>query len=809
MLLCITFICVGLSQHCYSQSFVLNNGFTNGQTIVTSSGIFYDDGDSIENYSDNINYTVTFAPNSFANKIKISFSCFSVDNSDTLWVYDGASTSAPLLHAGPLNYSFFNNSNSLNANFVVASNTNTEGSLTFRFKSNSSINSQGWIASISCISSPCQLFFAGIDSIATFPHPQQSFSSLTDTINFINTCFGESNYFKGKGNYPQNNQYYSQSDTSCTYYWKFGDGTVDSTSGAMVSHVFQQVHGYNLQLSIRDTHGCFSANQVNIRIKVSGNPFTYLDPLVNICSGDSVIMPFGYIANSTFQMGPIVSIPSSSQHYDSTKFIPDGPYCDPSNSCYNETVLFNCYMPGQTITAASDVLSVCMNFEHSYCGDLALILICPNNQQTILKTYLGSGQVRGWAHLGIPFGGDNHLNFDNGCLSIDNPPGIGWNYCWSQLYSATTTLNNQPSSTVVDSTNTINNTGYFIPDQSFANLIGCPLNGQWTMKICDLWMIDNGYVFSWDLNLAPNLQLPSWEYTVHVDTVLMSGPYFHIQSDTSAVINPPTGNNYLYHVSLIDDFGCQYDTIFHVNVFPTPFVNLGPDTSFCEGQYITLNAGSMGSNYNWSNGVTGPDSIIYVNNSGQYWVSASNTIENLTCTSSDTIQINMLPSPLSFFSSSINDSIVSFSNLSLNADTYLWDFGDGGFSTEINPNHSFNLPGFYNVILSAINPTCGTATFSNSINILSTSVYDFENTFSFRIFPNPSKGAVTIEIDDTFLLNLKLIIFNSLGQIVFRKNIDCKSFQEKLDLSMLQSGIYSVHLISDSINLNGKLVICN
>jgi PKD repeat protein len=48
---------------------------------------------------------------------------------------------------------------------------------------------------------------------------------------------------------------------------------------------------------------------------------------------------------------------------------------------------------------------------------------------------------------------------------------------------------------------------------------------------------------------------------------------------------------------------------------------------------------------------------------------------------------------------------VDFNNLSINSNTYLWDFGDGDTSTEANPTHYYSAPGKYTVTLTSINST--------------------------------------------------------------------------------------------------------
>jgi len=48
---------------------------------------------------------------------------------------------------------------------------------------------------------------------------------------------------------------------------------------------------------------------------------------------------------------------------------------------------------------------------------------------------------------------------------------------------------------------------------------------------------------------------------------------------------------------------------------------------------------------------------------------------------------------------------VQFTDTSIDATTWSWDFGDGGSANEQNPTHTFMAPGTYTVILTAINVT--------------------------------------------------------------------------------------------------------
>ncbi|MEL6863409.1 MAG: PKD domain-containing protein [Bacteroidota bacterium] len=79
--------------------------------------------------------------------------------------------------------------------------------------------------------------------------------------------------------------------------------------------------------------------------------------------------------------------------------------------------------------------------------------------------------------------------------------------------------------------------------------------------------------------------------------------------------------------------------------------------------------------------------------------------------------INVRSVPQVSFISNTNFRTVSFLNQTQDGFTYEWDFGDGNFSTQTNPEHTYNDDGIYSVTLTASND-CGSATFVNVLNIL-------------------------------------------------------------------------------------------
>jgi uncharacterized repeat protein (TIGR01451 family) len=185
--------------------------------------------------------------------------------------------------------------------------------------------------------------------------------------------------------------------------------------------------------------------------------------------------------------------------YDSLMFIPDGPNCSGLSDCYNTFVTYTTFPAGAVITDAADILSVCMTIEHSYLGDLQFRLVCPNGNSTITHIQPNGGSL----YLGNP------IDDAGGCFPDASASGIGWNYCWSEnpgySFHGTTDTNylyQKQTLPNCDSTDRVNHLNYYKPMNSFSSLVGCPLNGTWSLEICDLFAIDDGWISQWSLEVS-------------------------------------------------------------------------------------------------------------------------------------------------------------------------------------------------------------------------------------------------------------------------------------------------------------------
>ena len=124
------------------------------------------------------------------------------------------------------------------------------------------------------------------------------------------------------------------------------------------------------------------------------------------------------------------------------------------------------------------------------------------------------------------------------------------------------------------------------------------------------------------LNAPPGYMSYSWSPDYRINSLQAA----------SVVIDPYVDTVYYLKAEVMP--GCYvYDTI-RITVHNSPTISLGPDTSLCRSEVLSLRAGTGFSNYQWSNGDT--DSLTTVNSIGTYFVHA---ITPDGCSSTDTIKI--------------------------------------------------------------------------------------------------------------------------------------------------------------------------
>lgn len=549
----------------FGQNYLMNGSLTN---VNDCSGFFMDSGGGTAPYGPNENFTTTICPDdSTGTHIQLIFSGTHIAEGDELCFYDGNTTNAPSLGCA----SDFAGASSF---IIQATAANPSGCLTVTFSSNGNVETAGWSADINCIPA-CQIIEAVIDSTFPIINPPDS--------GYIDICPGERVFLFGKGNYPQEGLLYHHSDLTSNFSWDFGDGA--TSQGPATSHVYNKPGGYIVSLTITDQYGCRNTNFIKQRVRVAPKPEFVLGNITDqLCVGDTLRLN---AMVDSIDLTHAVSVMPSIGGFQTTGILSDSlALPDGNGASYSTSIVFTDFNPGQALTDINDLLGIFVNMEHSWMRDLQIRLTCPNGQTAILHDH--PGNIGDEVFLGLPNEGDEGLP-----MPI---PGIGWEYGWSP--------NPDYNYTWIEYANTFDPgtlpEGTYKSYEPLSNFIGCPLNGEWTIEITDLWPIDNGYIFSWSIAFKPDLypfvetfspELVSWHWNTN--------PTLIYSSADSIVGVPVNAGEVAYFFSVTEEFGCSWDTVITVQVLPathpdchncTELLSPMNDTTICFEENVMLDA---------------------------------------------------------------------------------------------------------------------------------------------------------------------------------------------------------------------------
>ena len=110
--------------------------------------------------------------------------------------------------------------------------------------------------------------------------------------------------------------------------------------------------------------------------------------------------------------------------------------------------------------------------------------------------------------------------------------------------------------------------------------------------------------------------------------------------------------------------------------------------------------------------------------------------------SNEVKSVTAVERPGANFTFDVNNLTVQFTNQSSKATNYLWDFGDGNTSTEVNPEHVYQQGGEYKVELTAYNLSCERKrSFDVSVGTVSSDDLQDEPV---SIYPNPTSDVLQV-----------------------------------------------------------------
>ena len=177
-------------------------------------------------------------------------------------------------------------------------------------------------------------------------------------------------------------------------------------------------------------------------------------------------------------------------------------------------------------------------------------------------------------------------------------------------------------------------------------------------------------------------------------------------------ISPP-GNDFALDDIFFQPI-CTYTDTFKVTQKALPsLVNAGNDTAICVGESTTLLANQgNGTSILWSSIPSGFSSS-QLQPSIQPTQSTTYILTSFLdgCAKSDSVSVAVKSLPIADFTSITTDSSCSsfalqINNLSTNASSFVWNFGDGFTSTEAAPSHGYEHQGNFDIQLIATNANC-------------------------------------------------------------------------------------------------------
>lgn len=505
-----------------------------GNVTGCTGSIIDSGGEGGPGYSNNEDIVATVCPSTPGEAIFLDLMSLDLDLSgpaplDQLVIHDGADLSAPVLATF--------SGNAGQGQTVAASPDNASGCLTLHFTSNNTGTST----------------FALALSCGTSCWPPTPVAIVAGEGDPALACLGDPVILDATGStaYPGR--------TIAAYIWELSDGGTEV--GAQVEYEFEEPGEYTATLTLMDDVGCLNTQQVELTVRVATEPiFDGTTESSTVCEGATVVLD-GVAAPVTWTGLPVIDL--------------GGGIALPDNvgQPFSSTVDFSIFPNGTTLTDVNDLLSVCVQMEHSYMGDLVIRLECPNGQNVLLHDQGGGGTFLGAAN-------------DEDAVVAEG--GECWNYCWTP----NATLGTWEEEAAADYTTPTDQgdaltPGDFSSVEPMSDLLGCPLNGEWTLTITDMLAIDNGMICGWSLAFDPSLYPDLSEFTPvlgsTVDSIGWSGD--GIATDpldpTVATIEPTEPGTYAYAFTVIDNFGCSYDTTITITVTPAPVVDVTSLPGLC------------------------------------------------------------------------------------------------------------------------------------------------------------------------------------------------------------------------------------
>ncbi|TND06949.1 MAG: hypothetical protein FD123_3413 [Bacteroidetes bacterium] len=247
------------------------------------------------------------------------------------------------------------------------------------------------------------------------------------------------------------------------------------------------------------------------------------------------------------------------------------------------------------------------------------------------------------------------------------------------------------------------------------------------------------------------------------------GPYTDLPANTTT-----------YLVTVTNICGVVLSGSATVIVNPLPFITLSPQSaSGCDQVdlvFADTNAQNVNCAYHWDfgDGNTATNNITShgYTQSGNYVVSVVVTSPfGCITTANTTVVLVVTPSPVAAFTPSASEvsvfePTIIFTDQSVDATAWMWDFGDGNTSTQISPMHTYAERGVYNVRLVTTNQGGCVDTTERIVEVVPEFIIYFPNAFT----PNGDGKNETFFAYGEEITEFTMRIFDRWGNLIFQSD---------------------------------------
>ena len=427
-----------------------------------------------------------------------------------------------------------------------------------------------------------------VHSITSSTHTPITEVVAGETRIFYNVCLGDELTLVADASFPENNTSYNQSVATTDFTWFINE--VETITAGEYTNTYNISEGFIVSIISEDANGCENLEQFPVFVRVSHDlGLTVSANPTDICPDvTSVLASNSTSADVNFNIGYTPQGWTSTtceDEFSQPLYLPDG-----SGVTYNTDITLECFGDGQTLTDVNDIVSIDINMEHSYTGDLDMFITAPNGVQVQLFAQAGGGT---W--LGEATDGD----------ATATNPGVGYDYGWSM----NPTYNGTMAAGMADNTSpdpaggfsSILNSDIYLPLESLNALLGTPLNGVWTITIVDNLGIDNGWIFSWGVTINAAVIPSFWNYNNDVSNQYwLPNSTIVSTSGTDLTVLPTTPGIETYTYVIEDNFGCVFSEDLDITV--TTQVTTSPNVTndICSSNSGEINLGISGGTSSYS-----------------------------------------------------------------------------------------------------------------------------------------------------------------------------------------------------------------